>query len=234
MDAPRLDLDDLLKRCQLESTRYFQGKTHEPAYCFELFRRAFVSRDAVAWHHLYTVYQPLVAGWIKSNQSFSGASEEVQYFINRTYEKMWTSISEEKFTHFPDLTALLRYLKMCAGSAVIDHLRATTRLQLEALVEPLASQFHPTDSSLENLTFDRVQSEAFWQQVMALLKSKEEHCVVHGFFVLGLKPRELQAQFPGVFEDIQHLYRVKENVLARLRRNHALVEYLREYAGEKL
>lgn len=232
MDASQLDLDDLSKRCHLESVRYFQGKPHEPGYCFELFRRAFVARNAVAWEYLYVVYQSLVSGWIKNNPSFPEIGEEVQYFVNRAYEKMWSSISAEKFARFPNLASLLRYLKMCAVSVVIDHQRARARLQLADLVEPLPSQAQLADFNLENHTFDQMQSEALLQQINATLNNKEEHCVMYGCFVLGLKPREIQAQFPGVFIDINHLYRVKENLLTRLRRNQELIEYLREYAGE--
>lgn len=232
MDASQLDLDELSNRCHLESLRYFQGKTHEPGYCFELFRRAFVARNPVAWEYIYIVYQSLVSGWIKNHPSFPRTGEEVQYFVNRAYEKMWSSITAEKFGHFPNLSSLLRYLKMCSVSAVIDYQRVKARLQLVDLVEPISSQAQPAEFSLEDHTIDKMKSEALWQQINAMLNNDKEHTVMYGCFVLGLKPREIQVQFPGVFRDIKHIYRVKENVLARLRRNQDLLEYLSEYAVE--
>jgi hypothetical protein len=42
---------------------------------------------------------------------------------------------------------------------------------------------------------------------------------VYGSFVLALKPRELYAQFREAVRDVNEVYRVKENVLARLRRD---------------
>ena len=43
--------------------------------------------------------------------------------------------------------------------------------------------------------------------------------MVYGYFVLALKPRELCDPYPHTFRNVQHVYRVKENVLARLRRD---------------
>ena len=37
-------------------------------------------------------------------------------------------------------------------------------------------------------------------------------------------------QFPGVFESVQDVYRTKQNVLERLRRNQALCKLLAAYA----
>lgn len=232
MDVSQLNLDELSNRCRLESLRYFQGKEHEPDYCFELFKRAFVARNPIAWEYIYIVYQSLVSGWIKNHPSFPRTGEEVQYFVNRAYEKMWSSITAEKFTRFPNLASLLRYLKMCATSAVIDHQRGRARSQWFNLIEHLSSQAQATDFNVENHTIDKMQSAALWQHINAMLNNDEEHTVMYGCFVLGLKPREIQIQFPGVFRDINHLYRVKENVLARLRRNQDFLEYLSEYAVE--
>ena len=56
--------------------------------------------------------------------------------------------------------------------------------------------------------------------------------MVYGSFVLALKPRELYAQFRETFRDVKEVYRVKENVLARLRRDAELQEFLVRDAGK--
>jgi hypothetical protein len=53
---------------------------------------------------------------------------------------------------------------------------------------------------------------------------------VYGSFVLALKPRDLYAQFRDTFRDVREVYRVKERVLARLRRDAELEKLFREYA----
>jgi hypothetical protein len=49
---------------------------------------------------------------------------------------------------------------------------------------------------------------------------------VYGSFVLALKPRELAARYPEMFDDVRQVYRIKENVLARLGRDAELQEIL--------
>jgi hypothetical protein len=64
-----------------------------------------------------------------------------------------------------------------------------------------------------------VRWQEFWEEVDARLRDEKERRVVYGSFVLALKPRELCAQFPETFCDVNQVYRIKENVLARLRRD---------------
>ena len=100
MEVHELRLTELSHRCAEESGRYFRGERHEPRFCYELFRRAFVEKDQLAWDHLYIVYKPLIIGWVTSNPAFPGSGEEIGYFVNRAVEKMWVSISAEKFDRF--------------------------------------------------------------------------------------------------------------------------------------
>jgi len=43
--------------------------------------------------------------------------------------------------------------------------------------------------------------------------------VVYGTYVLDLKPRELCRRYRSVFSSVREVYRIKQNVLARLRRD---------------
>jgi hypothetical protein len=43
---------------------------------------------------------------------------------------------------------------------------------------------------------------------------------------LALKPREIYTRSGGLFDNVKEVYRVKENVLARLRRDAELKEFL--------
>lgn len=219
MDAKELNLEEVSQRCARQSARYFHGQEHDTVYCFELFRRAFARRDELAWAHIYEIYQPLTAGWVQRHKAFPGSGEEVQYFINRAYERMWSAVSPEKFGRFDDLKSVLRYLKMCVGSVIIDHLRSQAKLNQEELSEPAIEEAHRHNPSLEDRVFDRVGGEDLWARIEALGIDRQERCVLYGSFVLGLKPRQLLQHYAGEFDDVQQIYRVKENVLARLRRN---------------
>lgn len=230
------NLDDLRNRCAEESKRFFQGKDHDPRLCFELFRRAFQEQDEIAWEYVYQQYQPLVAGWVEKHALFSALAEEKEYFVNRTFEKMWKSLSPAKFQHFTALNAVLHYLKMCAASVMIDHARAQEWFQLDEQLEESANQaFRGThkSNSLEDNAIQRIQNQELWEQVKSLTVNKREYYVLAGSFLLGLKPREVYNTYPGKFKDIQEVYRVKENLIERLRRNQKLMEYLSTYAGNE-
>ena len=66
---------------------------------------------------------------------------------------------------------------------------------------------------------DRSDQKALWDFVNARMNGEKERSVVYGSFMLDLKPQELYDHFRGVFSDVDEVYRVKQNVLARLRRD---------------
>jgi DNA-directed RNA polymerase specialized sigma24 family protein len=216
-----LTLAGLAHRCAKETDRFFQRQAYDPQYCFELFRRAIVGRDQRAWELIYRQYHPLVTGWVKRHSAFSSSGEEAQYFLNRAFEKMWSALQPERFGQFPNLKSLLRYLQMCVNSVVYDHVRRAEVPQAE--LEPhVVTASAPAQDPLAEQILDQVQQEELWSAVSARLQDDKERLVVYGSFVLGLKPRELCAQYEGNFGDVREIYRVKENVLARLQRDTAL------------
>ena len=233
MDQKARSLKELSDSCAQETKRYFLGQPHDPRACYELFRRAIVQRDESAWAVIYQQYQPLVASWVRANQSFYHSGEELQYFVNRAFEKMWNYIPARKFRRFSDLNSLLRYLKMCVASAIIDHTRVHSKLQLEELAEASpVNTLDPHGLALEALVIQRSQAEELWQLLKSLASSKKEARLLYGIYVLGLKPREILQSYPEEFKNVQEIYRVKENLLERLSRNQALKEIYASYAGE--
>ena len=74
-------------------------------------------------------------------------------------------------------------------------------------------------AAVEAQALARVRREELWRAIDARLHDEKERRVVYGSFVLALKPRELCAQYRDTFRDVREVYRVKENVLARLRRD---------------
>jgi DNA-directed RNA polymerase specialized sigma24 family protein len=223
-DLQPLVLSGLAHRCASETERYFARQAYDPRYCFELFRRAILHRDPRAWEHLYSQYRPLVAGWVRRHPAFSSTDEEAQYFVNRAFEKMWLALTPGRFHRFPDLKSLLRYLQMCVHSTVLDVVRANECPVADTPVETLAAGGSSDEPAVEHAALARIRRQEFWREIEARLRSDQERRVVYGSFVLALKPSELYNQYPGTFRDVNHVYRVKENVLARLRRDSALEE----------
>lgn len=223
-----LSISSLCHRCARETDLFFQRKRNDPRYCFELFRRAILDQNQRAWEFLYRQYTPLVTGWVERHASFNSCGEDSEFFVNWAFEKMWTAMTPEKLARFPDLKSILRYLQMCVHSVVIDYLRG--REQTEPLSDRTGEPsgvLDPRSISPEKEAIRRVQAEELWRSLAARLKDEKERKVVYGSFVLALKPTDLIDYYNGVFEDVQEIYRVKENVLVRLRRDDEFKSLLR-------
>jgi DNA-directed RNA polymerase specialized sigma24 family protein len=215
-------LGSVAERCARETERFYRRQVYDPWFCFELYRRAIVGRCQQAWAYVYAQYQPQVESWIRRHSAFPSSGEELPYLVNCTFEKMWSALTPDKFAGFPSLSSLLRYLQMCVHSVLLDLVRAAERAGIITELER-ADRIGETDSpALESQVLDRVERQAFWKAVSARLKNKKERRVVYGLYVLGLKPRELCARHPDLFRSASEVYRVRENVIARLRRDDEL------------
>ncbi|HEX6386965.1 MAG TPA: sigma-70 family RNA polymerase sigma factor [Anaerolineae bacterium] len=216
---------DLSQRCAQESDHFFNRQPYDPRFCFELFRRAILHQNERAWDSVYHQYQPLVASWVERHSMFPAANEEVQYFLNRAFEKMWRVLTPEKFADFPDLKSLLRYLQMCVHSVIVDAVRRQEQAQRLDDV-PESAVRDGGGQPVEERVLGRVQREELWAFLLERLKDEKEEKVVYGSFVLGLKPGQLYDEFEGTFADVNEIYRVKENVMARFRRDQDLPDFL--------
>jgi hypothetical protein len=225
-----LTLSGLRHRCSQESDRFFRRLSHDPRYCYELFRRAILSRDEHAWELIYQQYQPLVAGWVERHSLFQALDEETQYFVNRSFQKMWAVFTPQKFAGFPDLKSILRYLQMCVHSAIVDYARGREQaFMLEDELEELPAHAGTDEPDLEDQVLSKTQAEALWRWLDERFKNEKERRVVYGCFVLALKPGEVYTLYPGVFKDVKEVYVVKDNLLARLRRDSELKELLGDF-----
>jgi len=213
-DLRSLPLSSIAHRCRQESERYFRGQAHDPVYGYELFRRAMVERSDAAWTLLYEQYTPLVTGWVEHHSGYAGSGEDTQYFVNRAYEKLWSAIPPAKFARFPDLKSLLRYLQLCVHSVIIDHIRTE---EFAALEEPTVIL-----AGVEEPIIDQIQQQAFWQQLQRRLHDEREQQLLYYRYALGFKPRQICEHFPDEFPNIQEVYGITQNILARLRRDEEL------------
>lgn len=87
LDLADLPIDEIIARCQEETERYSRRDSHDPRYCYELFRRALAEQDQEAWQALRAQHQRLVGSWIQAtlnrmeyradDASFEDISQEV-------------------------------------------------------------------------------------------------------------------------------------------------------------
>ncbi len=79
----------------------------------------------------------------------------------------------------------------------------------------------PEAESAQDQALERVDRRRFWDELGSRLVSEQEKKVVYGSFVLALKPREIADEYPGAFHNVGEVYRVKANLMERLRRDSA-------------
>jgi hypothetical protein len=130
----------------------------------------------------------------------------------------------EKFKRFQDLASLLRYLKMCVHSVIVDHNRGN---QVKTVTLEKFAHLPPPDVPIiENAVTDQLEKKRLWQMITSLLQDDKELIVIRYSFLYDLKPSEIYADNPDRFESLDELYRVKRNLLNRLRRNPMLRQFL--------
>lgn len=224
VSVQQMSLEVLAQRCKQETERYFEQVVNDTRFCFELFRRAFQGKDDRAWKEILDNYKNTITGWVVRHYGFASSGLEVQDVINDVFKKILSTMTAEKFGRFTSLPALLGYLKLCVHSVIVDCTRATDYTKLIALDNAL--KVRSTEPSPEEQTVDASERKKFWELLRERLHDEKERLVVHGSFVLDLKPQELLEQFPKVFNSIDEIYRIKQNVLTRLRRDAEFRKFL--------
>ncbi len=223
-DFSALALAGVSRRCAQESDLFFKRQENDPRFCFELFRRAICERQAGAWELVYRQYSPLVSRWVQRHSLFNALDEEVDYFVSGAFQKMWVVLTPDKFVQFPDLKSVLRYLQMCVHSVLVDHMR---RQERASLLEDEVEEATPSGAPLpEEEVLDRVAQTELWQQLTQRLKDDKERQVVYCTFVLALKPGDIYEQHRQTFASVNEVYRIKENLIARLRRDADLQRFM--------
>ena len=225
----RMTVDGLALHCAQETERFFGGQDHDTSYCFELFRRALGENDQQAWEIVYTQYRPLVAGWVASHPDLPTVGGEIEEFANRAFERMWAAWTPDKFARFSDLRSLLAYLKMCVHSAVVEEVRRAGPGARAVVLSDLPEEVldaQPGKVSTEGEVLQGERSRELWSLVSARLRDDRERVVVHGLFVLDLKPAAIRSQHPDMFRDTREVYLIRQVVLERLSRDAQIRKFL--------
>lgn len=216
-----LTLDRLASLCGQQTALFYHGRESDPRFCFEIFRRAIHERDQSAWELIPALYGEQVARWVRRHPSFSATGEEEAYFVNGALEKLWQAVPAERFASFQTLSHLLSYLQLCVFSVITDHLRGQRRPAFELDLDEAETSPDPAPP-LEAYVEERSQARGLWQLVAGRLHDQAERELAYEAFALDLKPAEIIARHPGRYADIKALYRAKENLLDRLRRDKEL------------
>lgn len=216
----QMALAEIAGGCREETGKFLRREPSDDRFCLELLRRAIVDSDQAAWQAAFAQYRGMVMGWIGRHPAASAAGEDAEYWTNRAFDRFWSAVGPERFAAFPGLAALLRYLKLCAHSVLLDAVRARPPVPTEALLDRETGLGATPDVAAEVL--DRLDAQDLWRAVNAELRDEAERIVARLCLALDLKPREVYERHPERFASVADVYRVKRNLLDRLRRSPAI------------
>jgi DNA-directed RNA polymerase specialized sigma24 family protein len=191
---------------------------------YELFRRAIEERDADAWAVIHARYRPLLIAWVQRCSATAHCGETPSDLADLALARVWAALSPARFAHFPNLPALMAYLRACVSSVVIDLARAQASRRITQPVDQRAQI-----PSLEQTVLDALETAAFWRAVTAQTANQAERVVVTESFIYSLPPRAIQARHPSIFADVSVVYTTKRNLLKRLQHNAELLRLRREW-----
>src|SRR5262252_8886623 len=223
--APQMELlsiNDLARCCSEETNKFLKQSVSNDRYCLELFRRAISKRDEDAWACIYQQYAPLVLPWVNQHQSATSllGQEGSAPLVNAAFAKFSQALTPAKMDNFDSLAAVLKYLKMCVHSVVADEVRARQARQYEEALEMMEHEpatDDPADSVVSNLS-----AQGLWQVIQEELNGEDERVLIYLAYIHGMKPSEISSQNRRLFPTVDDVYRIKRNVLERLRRNRRL------------
>jgi hypothetical protein len=215
-----LPCESLSQQCSEQVSRYRRGESCDDSFTFELFRRAVVKRDERAWLSLHAIFNDQMQAWCRLTSC--DRSLDADDLASVAWERFWLYFTPAKLDAANGAPGILRYLKMCARSATIDAARAqlqTVSLDLSPVEEA------DRDPSPADAHADADRRGRFWAIVNGTLRDDSERVLAHLVYERGLKSSEVQARHSDLFPTVGDVYRVTRNVLDRLKRNRALLDW---------
>ena len=206
MDAASLPTETLAERCADETHRFVHRQSTDPQFCFELIRRALTDSTSDAFTQVYRIYEPLIRQWVHKHPGFESTGEEADFFVQQAVTNFYFALRGDKFDGFDELSAVLKYLKMCIHSAIVQYLRSQT-FTVPVLEEHL--EVPETHSNLHN----HIQTLEIWERITQLLPEERDLRLAFNAFSLWLKPNDIAEEYPDEWPDARSvtvaLYRIR-------------------------
>jgi hypothetical protein len=212
-----LAVADLARRCREETHRFLRAEARDDSFCFALFERAVARRDPDAWEAIISQYRGIVLAYVGQHSAAALLHESNDYWVNRAFQRFWLALGPDRFGQFRDLPALLKYLKLCAHSVLLDEVRARRAASIGSLDEVPATLPAPHDA--EHSAISSLAGQQLWAAVLRELNDEAERRVAYLSLVRDLKPAEIYRRHPELYASVADVYRVKRNLLERLRRS---------------
>jgi hypothetical protein len=219
-DLTALTLAELCAEAQRQELNFVGGLPSEDAAGVELFRRAIVQRDDAAWAAVISLYRGLLLAQAGRQVVRGLVVEDDGFCVDRAFQRFWRATRAGSIHQFDDLASILKYLKLCLASVLLDEARQRRRNAVTCIDDVPADASLSDDPSARAL--GHIARAELWQAIDRELRDDAERLVARQSFVSGMTPREIKARHPDQFGDIADVYRIKRNVIDRLRRSPAV------------
>ncbi len=221
--AELLSINELARCCSEETNKFLKQSASNDRFCLEMFRRAIIKRDDGAWASIYQQYAPLVLTWVTQHQSATPllGQDGSAPLVNAAFAKFSQALTPAKMGNFNSLAAILKYLKMCVHSVVADEVRARQSRQYEETLESI--EHEPASDDPADDVVSNISAQDLWKIIQEELNSEDERVLIYLAYVQGMKPGEISSMHRRFFPSVDDVYRIKRNVLERLRRNRRLL-----------
>jgi hypothetical protein len=217
MTLHEVPLTELARRCREETLRFLRGEPREDAFCFEVFERAVARREDAAWEAIMAQYRGIVLAYVGQHTVAAMVRESDDYWVNRAFQRFWSAVGPERFAQFPDLASLLKYLKLCVHSVLMDEVRARKAASASSLEE--MSETAPAPTNAERTAIGKMAGQQLWETILRELQDEAEQVVAYLSFTRDLKPSEIFDKHPRLYASVGDVYRIKRNIIERLRRS---------------
>lgn len=184
-----LSVELLARRCTEEMHRFRRHEPNDPAFCFELFRRALQDGSLEALTRMYEVYEPLVLSWVVRHSRFEQSHESADFFAHQALSAFYFALRGQKFGQFAGLPKVLAYLKLCVHTAIAQYVRDHGK---DATI-PLEDVGEVGDAPQLGAA---VEAAELWAYICRLLPDERDRLLARCVFVLELKPRQIVRVYP--------------------------------------
>lgn len=207
-----MGISELTDHCMSEINNYRCGEPSNDQYALDLFRRALVQRDQLAWEVIQQRFNGMMLHWMRIHPMREAACcfDSEENYVAQAFTRFWLATSVNQKIEFRTLAAALRYLRASLNGAILDTLRAYSRAHEIPLPEP----GEPGELVAEGQ--DDVGE--LWAVIQGLLPDKRQPRVAYLLFHCHLKPREILRYCPREFCDIREIYRLRRNIVECLLR----------------
>lgn len=247
----QLSPDELALQVRAEIRLYLSGQgAKDQRSCLELIRRVATAQDTSAWTVLYAQFAPLVLSWLARGTRGREAIdvEGPDVLVNTSFTKLWMALRSGT-KQFNSVGEFLSYLKACTASVLADWWRELPSTLLpgnETIADasgsdrdtdaPGSQDYRAAAAAMSDDPADEVLARLcfleLYEIVQNALQDEAERAIGYLSLLCDFTPKAIYQERQDLFPSVDDVYRVKRNVLERLRRNRQVRDYVLAKTGK--